>query len=512
MKISSFASILAVVASLALLTVSCAESEEPSGVDSITLSKSRVELSVGQTFQLEAVVFPDNLSEITLEWEMSDENVAVVDQGGLVTAISPGTAVLTVRVGEISDECEVVVTETAVSDIVLDKTSVEIREGAYVILKATVYPEDASYTALQWSSADPSVADVDQEGKVTGIKPGQTKVSVSAGGKTAFCDVSVTGVPVSSIIIDKTDVSLEPGQTCQLSATVLPENAYDKTLIWTSSDDAVATVSSDGLVTAVSSGFATITAASGNVKATCEISVLGDISVGDFYYSDGSTSSELNPAKTVVGVVFYVGNVQKNDAALGREHSGCSHGLVVALTEEKSAWQTNPEGYANLIGDWITSNAPDYVSITTDRSLESGLNQILGYNNTKAIELFNSDPSNSAWPVCAVEKVVSYREQVPAPSMSSDWYLPSIKELSLLCSGESSDNIDDILWECGNRDAVNASLAKIDGATPLSSSDRYWSSSESTSQDIYNLDFKYAAVLEYSKSNPDYLIRFVLAF
>ena len=165
-----------------------------------------------------------------------------------------------------------------VTSVTVIPTTAEVETGKTVTLTATVLPEDATAKTVTWSSSDETVATVDQNGVVTGIKAGEVTVIAEAGGKTAQCKVTVTKAPdvaVTGITLSKTSAELKVGKSVTLQATVSPDNATDKTVTWTSSDESVATVI-DGTITANAEGNATITASAGSVNATCTITVVKD--------------------------------------------------------------------------------------------------------------------------------------------------------------------------------------------------------------------------------------------
>lgn len=344
-------------------------------------------------------------------------------------------------------------------------------------------------------------------------------LAIGITGSAGCSDDEEKSVSVSSITLDKNSLDLKIGETAVLTATVSPENATDKTIVWTSSDSSVAAVDETGTVTAVAAGNTTVTAAvKGGKSAVCEVAVSpGEPVVGDYYYSDGTYSAELDAAKKVIGVVFWVGDPTVSDAALKREHPGCTHGLVVALDEVVTPWQYNWDvwGEDKLVGDWIAENTTDYASITTKTSLKDNMNKIIGYNNTKGIELFNADPANGEWKVEAVEEVVKYRndEARKAPANTSDWYFPSLKELSLLCSGEYDDTIWSITNDTDMRDAIAAILATIPDATGFNNAG-YWSSSEYAASSPYYLSIvDGAGYNDLRKSySTNLAVRCVLAF
>ncbi|MDE6580561.1 MAG: Ig-like domain-containing protein, partial [Ruminiclostridium sp.] len=240
-------------------------------VESITLDKTSAELIKGDTLELTATVKPDDATDKTVTWTSSDEKVATVDENGKVTAVGGGKATITAKAGSKSATCEVIVT-IPVTSVTLNKNELSLEKGESAELTATVEPEDATDKTVTWTSSDEKVATVDENGKVTAIAAGAATITAKAGDKSATCEVTVT-VPVTGITLDKTELSLEKGESAELTAAVEPEDATDKTITWTSSDEKVATVDENGKVTAIAAGTATITAKAGDMSATCSITV-----------------------------------------------------------------------------------------------------------------------------------------------------------------------------------------------------------------------------------------------
>lgn len=176
-----------------------------------------------------------------------------------------------------------------VTGIVLDKTELTMKElGAEESLTATITPENAGDKTVIWSTSDPAVATVSQDGVVTAVGKGTAEITVTTqdGGKTAVCRVTVEPkepeepedpkVSVSGIMMSPGEALLQKaGDGVQLQVTVYPENATDKNVTFTSSNPAVASVDEKGRVTAVSEGTAQITAATrdGGLTAICRITV-----------------------------------------------------------------------------------------------------------------------------------------------------------------------------------------------------------------------------------------------
>ncbi len=167
----------------------------------------------------------------------------------------------------------------SVLGVTLDKTSVSLEVGATLTLTATVSPDNADNKTVTWSSSDEAVATVDENGKVTAVAVGNVTITAKAGDKTAECKVTISAkiIAVESITFDESSLSLLVGDSKTLTATVSPENADNKTVTWSSSDEAIATVDENGKVTAVAAGTATIKASANDgsgMKAECEVTVI----------------------------------------------------------------------------------------------------------------------------------------------------------------------------------------------------------------------------------------------
>lgn len=262
-------------------------------VTSVALNKTKLTLTKGKAETLVATVNPSDATDKSVTWSSSNTAVATVDQNGKVSAIKEGTATITVSTNDGSKiaTCDVTVT-VPVESISLNIGELTLPIGESEVLTATVKPDDATDKTVIWNSIDPSVATVDANGKVTAIGIGETKIVAKAGDKSAECCVSVISVPVSSITLNHTDLKMKVGDTKMLTATVYPDNATDKTITWSSSDESIAVVSIGGLVTAINKGKASIFARSSQegVFATCEVLIYDDdsnVEGGDMNYGSG---------------------------------------------------------------------------------------------------------------------------------------------------------------------------------------------------------------------------------
>ena len=164
----------------------------------------------------------------------------------------------------------------AATGISLNKTSKTILEGDRLTLTATVTPENASNKKVIWTSSVPAVATVNN-GEVQALAEGTTMITATTedGSFTATCNITVEPkVTVTGVSLNRTNETIMVGVTLLLQETIVPENASNKNVTWTSSDPTVATVE-NGIVEAIKEGTTTITATTeeGNKTATCSITV-----------------------------------------------------------------------------------------------------------------------------------------------------------------------------------------------------------------------------------------------
>ena len=248
-------------------------------VSSISLNETQLNLFAEQSEVLTANILPNNASNILI-WNTSNASVATVDENGAVTAKSTGTAIITATTTDYSNlsiSCDVNVI-VPVSSISLNQTTATINKGYSLNLTATVLPTNAYNKTLAWTSSNTSVATVDQNGVVTAKALGTAMITATTTDGTnlsASCDINVVQ-PVTSISLSQESAIIIKDNSLILTATILPSNAYNKTLAWTSSNTNVATVDQNGKVTAKAVGMSTITATTtdgSNLSASCVVHV-----------------------------------------------------------------------------------------------------------------------------------------------------------------------------------------------------------------------------------------------
>ena len=248
-------------------------------LSSLTINGNNV-MGVGETQQLTCSFGPYNASELptAIIWQSDNTSVLSVSAEGLISAIGTGTANITAQIAGTSLTASFTITVSAIeaTEITINEggfwDTYELYEGETKQLTATILPENTTDKSVTWSSNNTSVATVDGNGLVIAVSVGTAQIGVTtANGVSAYTNILVKAVPVvepESITINEATGSyilLEQGKTFQLTATVLPEDAADKSVTWSSDNPSVATVSATGLVTGVRAGdIATITARTSN--------------------------------------------------------------------------------------------------------------------------------------------------------------------------------------------------------------------------------------------------------
>ena len=201
------------------------------------------------------------------------------------------------------------------------------------------------------------------------------------------------------------------------------------------------------MITATTCSGYSVPSGQAQKTASCTLNITEatvQVNVGDYYYSDGTWSSELDPSKTVIGVVFARANSASSDALLAKDYPDCVHGLVLSIEEYvQSCTSDRSWRRADLI-DWMSKNG--YNQWLVD-------DKYCGYNNTQgllALNAANVKSNDDVIHINHVEAVVQHREKVQAPTGASAWYMPSYMEMV-----ELSNNLE----------IVNASLEKVGGTT-----------------------------------------------
>ena len=235
-------------------------------VERVDLVADTDEIFEGETLQLTANIYPGDSSDKRLSWSSSNPGVASVDQNGKITGVRTGTAVITATAKDRNT-----VSGSFAINILLPVTGIELDQSTAVIytnnktglqLNPSLTPPEAILASVKWESSNTGVAKVSSTGVVTPVLPGTATITCRSKSDPNVTDTCVVTVKqyVETITVGSSLASIVVDDTLQLSSSVGPSNATDKSLQWTSSNTGVATVNQNGVVTGVGAGTAIITA------------------------------------------------------------------------------------------------------------------------------------------------------------------------------------------------------------------------------------------------------------
>lgn len=257
----------------------------------------QLEIRYGTTEEASTAEVAKAAEKLTLAWSSSDESVVTVDETGLVTAVGAGEADVTVTAEKpgISSATHIKVVILPEGVTAPEAMQLEINGENTKALGAVMTPEDATDVKLAYESSDEAVATVDETGNITAVGVGECTVittivsDMPAAAENADLDQGMTVVPENAkaetritvvkkpeaITLDTDEGVLTVGSTHTIQARIVPEDATDQTLTWSSSDQNVAEVDENGKVTAKGEGSATITVSSagGDVSAVYTLTV-----------------------------------------------------------------------------------------------------------------------------------------------------------------------------------------------------------------------------------------------
>lgn len=293
-----------------------------------SFAETTLSVASGSTATITATAQPTNNYPIT--WTSNKPEVATVADG-VVTGVSAGKATITGSIagGSLSATCTVTVTAPDPTGITLDKAEATIKVGKTETLTATIEPANSSVAKPTWTSSAETVATVDENGVVTGVKAGYATIYAIAGMVSASCTVTVTNVYVTKVEVDTehTSTSLKAGQTVQFRALLTGENnepATDQTITWSLSGE--------------NAGLATIDAATG------EVTINSDITVEDI-------------GKTITIIATSKAGAPDDEHTKGTEVTGEATITIVPTPISKISLEIDPENGEIMDGKTATIKA-----------------------------------------------------------------------------------------------------------------------------------------------------------
>lgn len=284
---------------------------------SIKLNFNGIDMKVGDTLQMEAIIGPDNATNKTVTWESDNEEVAVIDANGLLTALGKGIASITATTTDGSNLQAI--TSVQVSEptpeivyaesLILSDSEIHLTSGKTYLLKAQVLPENTTNPTVEWQSDDEDVATVDEQGYVLALNPGCATIYCRTTDGTNLqkeCTVCVETevILITEFTFDYPKGEITVGEMMTLKPYITPENATNKTIQWSSSDETIATIDQNATVTALKAGETQIygiTTDGSNKKATMTLTVIDDPAGIGSVNTDGITVSAKNGKIVVIG-------------------------------------------------------------------------------------------------------------------------------------------------------------------------------------------------------------------
>ncbi len=277
-------------------------------------------------------------------------------------------------------------------------SSLDLNVGETSKLDARVTDSDASYS-LKWTSSNTNVATVDNNGNVTGLRDGTATITCTANnGVYGSCRVTVSSIKVTNIILSTENLTLKYGAKKQLSAAIIPTNASNKDVTWSSSNPSIASVSATGLVTGVNNGTSRITCTANDgsgVKAICNVSVQDSdpLPVGSSFVENsitykviGDGTVSISSDKSSKGVVSIPETVR---------HSGCNYTVKEignsAFSSNSSLTSVTIPNCVITIGNLSFNGCSSLTSVTIPNSVSSiGASAFYGCSSLNSITIPNS--------------------------------------------------------------------------------------------------------------------------
>ena len=309
----------------------------------VTIDPTLDTVNVGETITLEESVVTEGGADESVTWSSLNESRATVDGNGIVSGVSRGTVTITatsVFDNTVTGAATVLVLDPQVLEITIDPVADTIVFGESIQLTATVTVQDGASEDVTWSSADPNIALVLQDGTVTG------QTTAGAVIITATSDFDGTQTAISTILVNEAasvlDVQINPalastvvGETVQLTAVVTAVGGANESVTWSSSNDLGATVDANGLVTGVSSGLVIITATS----------VFDNTEIGN-----STINVDLAPEVLEVTITPLIDTV-----SVGSTISLTENVTAVGGADESVTWSSLNESRATVDGNGIVS-------------------------------------------------------------------------------------------------------------------------------------------------------------
>lgn len=364
-------------------------------VEKVAFTEDKRNLFVGDTDDLLSLIqWNDGLStpyDTSLTWSTGNASVATVDDTGVVTATGVGRTYVYAKASNGLRAKILVIVDAKVEGVTLSQENYELWVNEIAFIKATPNPANAKYTKVEYTSDDDTIATVSTDGRIVAKKGGTTYITATitwtdadGNNQTASARAKVfVKTPVKSVEVRRVDtdtnddiVAKKRGETIQLKAVITPAETYDKSLTWSSKNEAIATVDQNGKVTTVGKGTTYIYAKCMN--GTYGIDGTGKPAVGmikiivgaedDIQLDITPTRSEVYPGENVQ----YTTTLTPEEAYAGElTWSSDNSDVVIDSTGVAMVSKTAKAGLANItatmtFADGTTEKAKALLYIKTD--------------------------------------------------------------------------------------------------------------------------------------------------
>ena len=246
----------------------------------VSIESNKTKYTIGETDKIIPTYTPSGASPETIVWTSSNPSVISIDNDGNISAKAEGTATISALVDGSLNSNEITLTSIrGVESIALNENNLELVKDDIANLSVTYNPAnvDSELKGVTFKSANPLVASVDPDGKVTATGSGETTItatSVSNANAYASCVVKVT-VPIKAIAVNPSTITMKKGESADLTIDVTPTDTTDeRSFTFTSNNEDVATVKSTGKVTAIGEGQTTITVVHTATNISAEATII----------------------------------------------------------------------------------------------------------------------------------------------------------------------------------------------------------------------------------------------
>ncbi|MCL2164229.1 MAG: Ig-like domain-containing protein [Oscillospiraceae bacterium] len=349
-------------------------------VNRVSVSPSSLKINISESRTLTVSVLPSNASNKSVTWSSDNISVVTVSSGGVISAKAVGKATVTATSRTDKTKygtCTIEVVSTgggatgAITSVVVSPGSITLSIDSTRSLAVTVNPSNAKDKSVTWSSSDTRIATVSGSGVVTARATGSARITATSNSdrsKSDYCTVTVTNVYPTAVTVSPNRLTLYRNEVFTLIADVLPSNATNKNVTWSSSNTGVASVSSSGHVTARSAGTATITATSSadsSRRGSCTVTVIASDEVSQVSITQGNITLEINESRTLTAVVSPSG-----------------------VSDKSVRWETDKSSIATVSGNGVvTAVGAGIARITAISNADSSKSAVITVTVNPAIEV-----------------------------------------------------------------------------------------------------------------------------